>query len=179
MAVAKDKGSITKYGGGVLKVRAVSDAGVYTSGATLDLGYITDTELSFDVELEDITDETGAVVASLPGAETVKLTGTFLQTDVDLLDFLRDSTRSTFYQLYYKMTRTGEINAKTQELFAAICKIKPMLKVKAGEKKIPFEITMLSNEAEITIATPNTAFGAIETDSVVIPIGKYYDIVEN
>jgi len=192
MAVAKDKGSIVKYGGGILKAVEVNDLGERTvdpAPDVHDLGYILDTELSYDTEIEDIPDESGSVVASLPGAETVKLTGLFLQTDSVLLDFLRDSTGDKFYRIYYKMTRTNELNTKTQELFGGICKIKPMFRVKAGDKKVPFEITMLNNDSAIALIiadpegaaiddTPSTIFGAVAT-TATIAANSYYEITEN
>lgn len=192
--MARDKGAIVKYGGGVLKVVEVSDAGIRPllnrAGATneaIDLGYILDTELSYEAEIEDITDETGAIVASNPGMENVKLTGLFLQSDAALIDFLRDNTSDYFYRLYYKMTRTNEMNGKTQELFGGICKLKPMIRVKAGDKKIPFEVTFLDNYEDIVLEadsgtggadeSPATIFGAASGETTIVA-NKYYKIVE-
>lgn len=174
-----DKGAIRKYGGGILKIRPVSDVGVYSSGDTYVLGYLQDTTLRYEKPVEDIVDETGNTVASLPGSATVKLTGMLMQSNMTLLDFLRDSTESLYYQLYYKMSPTGDFNSLTQELFGGICVIKPMLEVKAGAKRIPFEITFLKNDSAITISTPDSVFGSVETDTVTIAAGKYYEITEN
>lgn len=179
MAIAKDKGRIIKYGGGVLKVKEVTDAGadLSTPATPVDLGYILDTEVSFEAETEDIQDETGDKVASLPGATNVVMTGMLLQSDFELLDFLRDSTFGKFYQVYYKMSRTNEMDGKTQELFAGICKIKPMLRVKAGDKKVPFEIKILVNDANISLTGLTSTYGSA-ADTATIPARKYYELVE-
>ena len=82
----------------------------YTSGGTAeesntyDLGYINDTGIRFETEVEDVPDETGQTINSLEGIDTVKLEGIFMQTSKDLLDFLRDNTINVFYRVYYKGT---------------------------------------------------------------------------
>ena len=174
-----DKGYISKYGGGILKVREVSDAGVYTSGDDYTFGYLQETGHKYEKPQEDVQDETGATVKSIFGNVSNKLTGTFMQTNSALLDFLRDTTENRFYQLYYKSTPTGDLNGVTQELFGAICQIRPTFEVKSGVRRVNFEITFLKNDAEITIATPNSVFGSVETDTVTIGAGKYHEYVEN
>ena len=174
-----DKGYVSKYGGGILKVREVDDAGTYTSGDTYVFGYIQETNLKYDKPKEDIADETGAVVKSLFGNAAVGLTGIFMQSNTTLLDFLRDSTEGKYYQLYYKMTPTSDLNGVTQELFAAIAVITPKFELASGTRRPPFEITFLKNDAQVQIASPDSVFGSVETDTVTIPAGKYYDIVEN
>ena len=174
-----DKGQISKYGGGILKVRVVDDAGVYTSGDDFNLGYIQETSLKFEKPLEDIVDETGNVVKVLSGNASFVLTGIFMQSNTTLLDFLRDNTEATYYQVYYKMCPTGDLNALTQELFGAIAMIMPKFELASGTRRPPFEMRFLKNDAAITIASPDSVFGCIETDTVTIPIGKYWDIVDN
>ena len=175
----KDKGSVIKFGGGVLKMRAVDDAGTYTSGDTTDLGYINDCGLRFETETEDVPDETGQTVTSLEGNDTVKLEGIFMQSNKSVLDFLRDNTVGAYYQVYYKATPTAGLNGLTQELFIGIAKLKRMFDVKANTKRIPFEFTLLKNEAAISIASPDSVYGCVETDTVTITANKYYQIVEN
>ena len=160
-------------------MREVDDAGTYTSGDTTDLGYINDTGLRFETETEDIPDETGQVVTSLEGNDTVKLEGIFMQSNKDVLDFLRDDTVGKFYQVYYKATPTAALNGLTQELFVGIAKLKRMFDVKANTKRIPFEFTLLKNEAQIDIASPDSVYGSIETSTVNILAEKYYAITEN
>ena len=174
-----DKGMISKYGGGYLRVREVSDAGVYTSGDDYNFGYIQETNFKFEKPLEDIPDETGEVVKTLVGNASFVLSGVFMQSNTTLLDFLRDLTEGKYYQLYYRMSKQGDLNGVTQELFAAICMFQPKFELASGTRRPPFEIRFLKNDAEVTIATPNTVIGCIETDTVTIAVGKYYDIVDN
>jgi hypothetical protein len=174
-----DKGFVTKYGGGILKVREVSDAGVYTSGDTYVLGYLETTTIKYEKPKEDINDETGNTVKTLFGNAMVGLTGVLMQSGANLLDFLRDLTEAKFYQLYYKMTPTGDLNGITQELFAGIAVITPKFELVSGTRRPPFEITFLKNDSAITITTPDSVYGCVETDTVTIAAGKYYEIVEN
>ena len=62
-----DKGMVSKYGGGILKVREVDDAGAYTSGDTYVLGYLETTTVKYEKPKEDIHDETGSLIKSLFG----------------------------------------------------------------------------------------------------------------
>lgn len=174
----KDKGTIVKNGGGVLIVRQVSDVGAYTTGDDYNLGYLEQTSFVDEETSEDIRDETGQVVTSLYGDDTVKLSGTLLQSGVSLIDFFNTTIKDKFFQVYYKMTRTGEMDTKTQELFIGIAKIKKMINITSGNKRIPIEINILKNDAEISIATPQTVYGSVHASTVVIPIGKYYKVLE-
>lgn len=175
----KDKGAIVKFGGGVLKVREVDEDGAYTSGDLYDLGYIQDAGIRFVTEEEDVPDETGQVVTTIQQADVVKLEGIFMQTNKSMIDFLRDKTIGKFYQVYYKSTKTAGINALTQEIFCGIVKIKRMIENKANTKRMNFEMTLLSNPTAISITTPNSVYGAIETDTVSIGAGNYFEVVEN
>lgn len=174
----KDKGKVIKFGGGVLIVREVSDAGVYTSGDLYNLGYINDVGLKFETTIEDIKDETGATIASLETDDSVKLEGLFMQSGKDLIEFLRDKTVGKYYQLYYKMTPTNQMNGTTQELFCGIVKIKRMIDVKANVKRVPFEMTVLNNDTAIAIATPNSVYGSTVTATVNIDTNTYFEVVE-
>lgn len=174
----KDKGAIVKFGGGVLKVREVDEDGAYTSGDLFDLGYIQDAGIRFITEEEDVPDETGQVVTTIQQADVVKLEGTFMQTNKSLIDFLRDLTIGKFYQVYYKSTKTGGINALTQEVFCGIVKIKRMIENKANTKRMNFEMTLLSNPTAISITTPNSVYGSVRSATVTIGAGEYFNITE-
>lgn len=174
-----DKGFISKYGGGVLEVREVDDAGAYSSGNTTIFGYIQETSFKYEKTKEDIKDETGATIKSLAGDAEVVLTGILMQSNTTLLDFLRDSTENKYYQLFYKMTPTGDLNGVTQELFGAICVFTPKFELVSGTRRPAFEITFLKNDSEITIASPDGVFNCVETDTVTIAATKYYELVEN
>jgi len=174
-----DKGYISKYGGGILKVREVDNAGAYTSGDTYVFGYIQETSFKYEKPKEDIPDETGAIIKTLAGNASVVLTGIFMQSNMTLLDFLRDNTENTYWQLYYKMVPTGNLNGLTQELFGGICVITPKFELVSGTRRPPFEITFLKNDSAISIPNPDSVFGSVETGTVTIDAGKYYEIVEN
>ena len=174
-----DKGYISKYGGGVLEVREVDDAGTWTSGNTFIFGYIQETSFKYEKPTEDIKDETGATIKSLAGDAEVVMTGVFMQSNTTLLDFLRDTTENKYYQLFYKMSPTGDLNGVTQELFGGICVFTPKFELVSGTRRPAFEIKFLKNDAAITIETPDNVFNCVETDTVTIALGKYYEIVEN
>lgn len=174
----KDKGAIKKFGGGVLKVREVDEDGTYSAGDLFDLGYIQDCGIRFVTEEEDVPDETGQVVTTLPQNDVAKVEGIFMQTNKNMIDFLRDLTQNKFYQLYYKSSKTGDMNGLTQEIFIGIVKIKRQIEVKANTKRIPFEMTMLSNASAISITTPNSVYGSVRSATVTIGAGEYFHIAE-
>ncbi len=156
----------------------------FTSGGTAeetntyDLGYINDTGLRFETETEDTPDETGQVINSLEGIDTVKLEGIFMQTGKDLLDFIRDNTINVFYRVYYKATPTAALNGLTQELFIGIAKLERMMDVKANTKRCPFIFTILKNEAAISVDEPDVVFSSVRATDVTIAAEKYYFISE-
>lgn len=174
----KDKGKVIKFGGGVLIVREVSDTGAYTSGDLYNLGYINDVGLKFETSTEDIKDETGATIASLETDDVVKVEGLFMQTGKDLIEFLRDKTVGKYYQLFYKMSPTNQMDGTTQELFCGIVKIKRMIDVKANTKRIPFEMTVLNNDTAISITTPQAIYGSAVSATVTIDANTYFEVVE-
>lgn len=174
-----DKGYISKYGGGVLEVREVDDAGAWTSGNTWIFGYIQETNFKYKKPKEDVPDETGAIIKALSGNAEVGLSGIFMQSNTTLLDFLRDSTENKHYQLFYKMCPTGDLNGLTQELFAGIAVFTPGFELVSGTRRPTFEITFLKNATEITISSPEGIFNCVVSSTVTIAAGKYYEIVEN
>lgn len=174
----RDAGGILKYGGGIIKVSECDDAGGTPSADQTELGYIEVTEFINEVSEEIIKDETGSQVKKVYGDRTVQLNATLMQTNVEVIDFLLGA-ENKFYQLYYKMSKTGDVNAKTQELFGGICQITPAVRIKSNEKRIPISITFLKNESAITITSPKTTYDAVEADDIVIPAGAYMKIVES
>jgi len=176
MALGKDKGKIVKFGGGVLKAQLVDDAGG-TPTTIYDLGFVDEVGLTYTSETEDRQDETGNTVASLPGDTKVKLTGVFLQTDTELLDFLRDNTIGYYYRIYHKMTAKNAMNGKTQEFFGGIGVVKPMFEIKSKTKRIPFEINFLKNDSAISMTGLTTALGSA-ADTATVDAEKYYELVE-
>ena len=176
----KDKGGIFKHGGGVLRLVTCTDAGGTPGTDFNDLGYVEVTEFYDERGDEDIFDETGKIVKRRTTDRSVGLDVTLMQANLEIFTFLMTTnTESSYYHLYYKRSKTGDVNSLTQELFAAIVQVKPSFRIRSGEQKIPIRIVFLPNEAEITITAPNTLFESVETDNVVIPINAYYKIVEN
>lgn len=159
--------------------------GAWSSGGTAKLantykfGYLETTTPKYEKPKEDINDETGNTVKTLMGNAMVQLTGIFMQSGANILDFLRDSTEGKYYNIYYKMTPTGDLNGITQEFFGAIGVFTPKFELVSGTRRTPFEITFLKNDAAIAIGEPDVIFGSIETDDVTIALGKYYEITEN
>ena len=184
----KDKGGVSKFGGGVIRIREVSDDGQTISATDTvyhDIGYIQNHDFADDTPFESVYDETGAEVATDEGNRTVKLSGVLMQSDKEQLDIAKD-TRGLFYRAY---VYNGIINGKYQEVFLGICRVKPMFNLSSPGKRTPFEVTCLKNDAQITIsnvelntipigsdAYPKTPHSVAET--VVIPASEYYLVVE-
>ena len=86
MALAKDKGRIGKYGGGVLKLLLVADdgpAGTEEDSDWLDLGFVEATDVDDTTETESIPDETGKEVATLEGDRKITLQFTLMPASRD------------------------------------------------------------------------------------------------
>lgn len=178
--ILKDLGSVVKYGGGIIRLSECSDAGVLIGSDYTELPYLEVTERFDERDEEKVYDETGNIIKRRYGNRDVGLTATLMQVDAATLDFIM-AAEFKYYTLYYKVTKTTAINGKTQELFAGIVQLKPSFRIQSGQQKIPISFTFLPNPntTSITIATPNTLFDAVETDSVTIEAGQYYDVVEN
>lgn len=142
-------------------------------------GYIQEITVKYTKPKEELADETGAIVSSKPGVAEAGILGILMQSNMTLLDFLRDNTENKYYLVYYKMCPTGDLNGVTQELFAGIAVITPGFELVSGTRRPPFEITFLKNNSAITIPEPDVIFGAIATSDITIVAAKYYDIVEN
>lgn len=175
MPLTRDKGAITRYGGGVIKLREVQDDGSNPGLTVEDLGYVQETTLTDVTDIEIVTDETGAQVQSFDGNRRVSFTGILMQTNKDLIDFLKDTARGKYYQVYYKAN--SNVNGKVQEIFFGICRIKPQIELSSTNRRIPLEINVLKNETQITVADANSVYGST-TPSATIPAGAYYVITE-
>lgn len=185
-APTKDKGAIGKFGGGVIRVREVSDDGQTistTDTAFHDIGHIQSHDFADDTPLESVYDETGQEVASDEGNRTIKITGILMQTNKEALDIAKD-TRGKYYRAY---VYNGILDGKHQEVFLGICRIKPMFSLSSPGKRTPFEITCLKNEAQIVISTTELGTLSISSDTYpkcgtgstqTIPAAECYLIVE-
>jgi|SRR5690606_8327348 len=180
MALGKDKGKIIKQGGGILKIREVNDDGTAKdpAGTVYDLGFFQDGKLiGTEENAEDVKDERGVVVKHLDGDLNIKFSCLLLQTGKDEIDFLRDSTGSKTYQAYWKMSKTGDMDGKTQEVFMGLCRISRQFDIQSGVKKIPFEMTLLVNEEAITLTGLTSAYGSA-ADTATIGAEKFFEVVE-
>lgn len=193
MTIAKDKGAIRKFGGGIIKILVSTDSGPATNKVYsdwLDVGYVQESKLSDVTESEGVFDETGNQVGSLEANRTIKFIGLLMQTDKDLIDYLKDTVRGAYYSVYHY---DGVNNGKYQEYIFPICTIKPMVEVASGTKRIPFEITILKNEAAIPFSdkdgndttqaelpTGNYAQGTAVTgaDAIIVAASEYYHLQE-
>jgi hypothetical protein len=176
----KDKGGIFKHGGGILRVVICDDAGTLVGADFTDLGYIEVTEFYDERGDEDIFDETGKVVKRRTTDRTVGLDATLMQANKEIFDFLMTTnTEQTYYHLYYKRSKTGDVNAKTQELFGAIAQIKPSFRIRSGDQKIPIRIVLLPNESAVVIDnTPTNLFDSLALGDVTIAANTYWTLVE-
>ncbi len=173
----KDLGGVVKYGGGVLRVVECDDAGTLVSSDYTDLGYIEVTDVFDELEEELVYDETGNLIKRRDGNRSVGMAVTLMQTNKEIIDFIKNS-KNKYYTLYYKMSKTNDINSKTQELFAGIASIKPSFRITSGQKKVPITISFMPNESQISISTPNTLFGSVRSTAVTIDVREYYTITE-
>ncbi|MCP4394544.1 MAG: hypothetical protein GY804_09805 [Alphaproteobacteria bacterium] len=159
--------------------------GAWSSGGTAKefnvttFGYIQETNLGYKKPKEELKDETGATVTTEAGDVETGISGVLMQSNLTLLDFLRDETENKYYLVYYKMSPTGDLNGLTQEIFVGIGVFTPGFELVSGTRRPPFEITFLKNDSAITIGEPDVIFGSIATSDIVIAAEKYYEIVEN
>lgn len=174
MAIAKDKGAIKKFSGGSLWYQECTDAGAALGSPDTwhTFGYIQESKLSDMTDEESIYDETGGQVTSLEGNRTVKFSGLFMQTDKDHIDFLKETVRGKFYHIYHSQ---GIVNGTTQEMLYGICSIKPQVEIASGTKRMPFEFTVLKNDAELTSVSTSGITGA-SAATITVPASQYYAV---
>jgi len=178
MALAKDKGAIKTFSGGVWSAIEVTDSGAIKTGQSQnDLGYVKSSTLRDETEELTDFDESGSQVVSEDGNRTIKVTGLLMQTDKELVDFLKETVRGKFYMIYHY---DGVNNGKYQEYVFGICKIKPLVEIASGTKRIPFEFTVLKNEAAIGMGGTGepAAPSSKKATSFDISAGLYYSVTE-
>jgi len=168
MALAKDKGRIGKYGGGVLwllPITADGTVGDEVSADWLNLGYIETTDIDDTTETEGIVDETGKQVIELEGDRMVKKIFTLMQSDKETIDFLKETCRGQYYSAYWY---GGTIDGFHQEWVCGICQVKPAVKLVSGVRRPPLEINVLINESAINYDASGTGGSNAE-----LPTGSY------
>ena len=172
--IARDKSAIKKYGGGKIYVMEVEEDGtpLGTPDTFTDIGYVQESTISDETEKEEERDESNAVVSTSDTNRTILFSGLLMQSDDETLNFLRRGCRDKFYQVYYLSAES--IQSEQQDVAFGICQITPKMELVSGTRRPPFEITVLVNEAEITVTAPTVSASA----SIVIPAGDYYEIVQ-
>lgn len=174
----KKKNAVTKLGGGDIQVYEVDQDGSPVDGAAWKpLGYIETSSIKDETTQTDYPDETGNVVTVDDEVRTVSLTGNLMQTDKDLLDFLKEGCRNKYFAVYQN---AGMNEGKVQEVFYGICKIRPLIDVTSGTKRPPFEIKALKNETALVFGDGGIEVPAeSEAVAATIPAGEYYYIASN
>uniref|UniRef100_A0A6M3K6G1 Major tail protein n=1 Tax=viral metagenome TaxID=1070528 RepID=A0A6M3K6G1_9ZZZZ len=172
----KDKGAIKFKSGGTWSAIRVTDEGLLDTGETHnDFGYVKSSTLRDETEELTDFDESGAQVVSEDGNRIIKVTGLLMQTDKTTIDFFKETVRSKHYAIYHY---DGVTNENYQEYYFGICKIKPLIEIASDTKRIPFEFSVLKNEAAIVMGgTGKPALPAGAHATVLnIAAGMYYSV---
>src|SRR5574343_882834 len=176
--MAKNLGAIKFKSGGVWSAIRVTDAGALDTGETaVDFGYVESSILNDETEEVTAFDESGAQVVAEEGNRTVKITGLLMQTDKTTVDFFKETVRGKYYAVYHY---DGVNDGNHQEYYFGICRIRPLIKVESGVKRIPFEISVMKNAAALGMGAtgePAKPSGAYAT-SFDIGVGLYYSLTE-
>jgi len=172
--IVRDKSAIKKFGGGKIYVMEVNEDGtpLASPDTFTDIGYVQESTLADNTDKEEERDESNAVVATSDTNRSVIFSGLLMQSDIETLDFLRRGCRSKFYTVYY--LSAVAIQGEQQDVAFGICEVTPKMELASGTRRPPFEITVLKNEAEITVTAPAVS----ATPSIVIPAGDYYEIAQ-
>lgn len=177
MALSKKAQAIEKWSGGILMIKEVNP-----DGSDLDsppdwqeLSFIMEAELKDETAIENVKDETGQSVRKISGARDVTISGLFMQSDADLLNFLKETCRDRYYRIY---RYEGKVGTRHQEVFFGICEFTPKIELKSGTKRPPFEISVLKNEKQVTIPANNLPGSAKTPDAVIINAGEMYKFIE-
>lgn len=136
MALGKNSAKINTKGFGYLLLREIHPT---PSNTFLDLGYVESTELSDEPQLITSTDERGFVVAVTESAKVVTLKAVLMQSNTDVIAFMKAAS-SKWYDVYYYGSTA---DAQVQEFNFPKCKITGGLKLsfKANTpRNVPIEI---------------------------------------
>jgi len=182
MAIGKNPGAITKRGGGILYVKAVSDVGGQKSGATwLQMPYMEQSSHKGSGTTTKIPDETGKTVTAIEEDYSEEFSGIFLQCDKETIDFLSSqgsyASTGTSNNYFQMIAKRGTVDGKTQELACAICKFDRSFDDTTGTRKPPFRLEIIANTtgSAITITPPTGIFTAA---SFSVPNNEFHHIVE-
>ncbi len=174
--IYKNTGAVSIHGGGYLKICPVSADGLTETPPWVDIGTIQTFSHKDDTTVKKEPDETGNTAAINLDVREVVLTGLIMESDMALINYLKDTVRDNFYRIY---KYNGIVNSLHQEIWYAMGKLVPKIDLTSGTKRIPFEIHLINNPSAITIAHL-TAFpdNAYATADVVIPANGIYTVSE-
>lgn len=174
----KNLGAIKFKSGGTWSAIRVTDSGTLDTGETHNnFGYVESSELSDETEEIVAFDESGAQVVAEEGNRTVKVTGLLMQTDKTTVDFFKETVRGKYYAIYHY---DGTNDGNHQEYYFGICRIRPLIKIASGTKRIPFEFTVMKNTSALGMggtgepAAPSGVYGT----SFDIAANEYYSLKE-
>jgi len=172
----KNLGAISIHGGNILKVVPVTADGVTQTPPWISLGSFKQFGHKDDTTVDKKYSEDGKLAAVLENQRDMELSGLILESSKEVLDYLSETVRGQFFQIYKYL---GVVNGKKQEIFYGIAKIIPSVDLTTGTKEIPLKISVLPVPADLTI-DHLTGFpsGVFATADVVIPAGRYFNIVE-
>ncbi len=178
--LTKDKGNIKKKSGGTWKIAAATDAGpaaTLVAGDWGDLGFVKVNTKRNKVDRVVDYDESGKKVVDEPGNVDRGLSLTLMQTDMALVEFIRNTVEGNYYCLYHD---NGVANGKYREEVYAICKISSDFEIGSEDQSIPITVSILDNESAVTFGgTGNAALptGAHAT-SIVVAANKGWKMAE-
>ena len=182
----RDAGSIQTKGGGIIRIKEVSDSGAElgtVASSVYDLGYLQETTFRDSTPTTAIFDETGDQVQTEEGQREVVVEGVLQQTDKAALDIAKEA-RGKFFALY---KYNGVKNGKHQEVFFGLGKIDPAFEVKYMGGTTPFKFTAMKLSSAVTIAATlasaaptagGGSWGSYTSVTVTIAAADYYTIVE-
>lgn len=169
--ITKNPKSITNAGGGICRIWEVNENGQPVLPMVVtDIGYCADSNFNAVIETEEVKDETLKTVAVLEGEQTVSLTGTLLQSGLEMLELISE-TRGKYFGCYKKF---GDTNGKYNEIVFGRGVVTPKISIKNPKPRPEFEIKFAIIESAVTYdSTAMSQIGA-KASSALIPAGEYY-----
>ena len=157
MALARDRKRILVRGMGNVSIREVETS---SAAAFSDLGYIKSSVFQDAAEMEDIKDETGAIINSLRVNRVVSLEPILLQTGQDEIDIVRNAAGKVYAVRHYG--RVSDDN-RFQYYCMDQAKLYPRvtLDFKAGERPLPVIFKALAQDG---LAYTQPQFYFVETN---------------
>lgn len=178
--MTNDATKTAKWFGNDLRYKQVTELGVDLGTPDTfanQLGHRDSSEITDEPTYEEVKADNNKVITYLLDERTPKITGNVLQSDKVIIDFLSD--QNLIDEFYAVVINLGKVNGKQQLFIAPICQFKPSMKLTAGTRKPPYELSVRENINAITIP-----FGEIDsyypevTANITIGAGEFYYIFE-